>query len=150
MTEVSEFALQVIGITNVVVGETWRVYVSFKYTAPESRTVVLRAAPYIKVLGIINRVNACIGQTEVRLEPAYTPTLKEATTDIYFKPQAEGGIADGTYGLIAEIVGADAFQAIDDCLTVSGNQPAGITNILLALMAVMMLGMVMPMMEEEV
>jgi len=149
VVQISEFALQ-IGLTHVAVGETWRVHASLKYTAPESITVILQAAPYTKVLEIVNRVNSCIGQTQVKLDPAYTPTLKEATVDIYFLPEAQGGIADGTYGLIAEVLGTKVFQAVDNCLIVSGNPAAapGIGDWLPMLMVVMMMGMVMPMMEE--
>ncbi len=145
---ICELSLGTIPATSVTVGETWRVYVSFKYTSPGKTAVTLQAAPYTRVLGVINRVDACLSQVNVDLEPALTPAPKEAAVDIYFKPQAQGGIADGTYGLIAEVPGK-AADAIDDCLVVAGNPAApNMTNIFGLLVMVMMMGMVTPMMEE--
>ncbi len=146
MIQITELTLGDIGVHEVIVGETWRVYVSFKYIVPENMTLTLRACPYRRVLGILNRVDGCCGQTELDLATTATPLLKEASVDISFRPDSEGGIADGTYGLIAEIVGTDAEEHIDDCIIVSGNPP-GIWEMVPALMIVMMTGMMMNVME---
>ena len=141
-----EFTLEDTGVREITVGETWRVYVSFKYVVPENMTVTLRACPYSRVLGILNRVDGCCSQTDIDLMATATPLLKEASVDITFKPESEGGIADGTYGLIAEIVGTGAEEHIDDCIIVSGNPP-GTWEMIPSLMLVMMMGMTMNTME---
>jgi hypothetical protein len=150
MVQIIEFNLQQIPVTQVAVGETWRVYVSFKYTAPQDMTITLQASPFTRILGVLNRVESCRGTTQVSLPASLTPLAKEEYVDIYFIPKDEGGIDNGTYGLIAEIPGTDAWAAIDDCIIVSGN-PAGIdiSSMLSMVMVMMMMGMMMPMMEGE-
>lgn len=131
------------------VGDTLRVSVSFKYTVAEDTIITLRACPYHYTMGVLDRIGGSCGEAEIELERSTTLKLKEATVDMPIVPAAEGGIADGTYGLIAEILGTDVEAHIDDCMVISGN-PAGITDILPMLILVMMMGMIMPMMEEEV
>jgi len=135
-------------VIELSVGDTLRVAVSFKYTAAEATIATLRACPYSYTMGILNRVGGSCGEADIELERATTFTLKEATVDMPIMPAAEGGVSDGTYGLIAEILGTDVEHHIDDCLVISGN-PAGIADIIPMLMVVMMMGMIMPMMEEE-
>jgi hypothetical protein len=129
------------------VGDTLRVSVGFKYVVAEDTIVTLRACPYQYTLGILDRIGSCCGEADIELERTTTAKLKEATVDVPIIAAAEGGIEDGTYGLIAEIPGSDTEDKIDDCLVISGN-PAGITDMLPMLMVVMMMGMMMPMMEE--
>lgn len=129
------------------VGDTLWISLSFKYTAAEDTIVTLRACPYHYVVGVIDRIGGSCSETDIELERATTLKLKEATVDMPIVPASEGGIANGTYGLIAEILGTDVEDHVDDCLVISGN-PAGITDILPMLMVVMMMGVIMPMMEE--
>jgi len=129
------------------VGDTLRISVSFKYTVAEDTIVTLRACPYQYTLGVLDRIGGSCGEADVELERFTTSKLKEANVDMPIVPASEGGIANGTYGLIAEILGTDVEDHIDDCLVISGN-PAGITDLLPMLIVVMMMGMIMPMMEE--
>lgn len=129
------------------VGETLRVTVSFKYTVAEDTIVTLRACPYQYRLGILDRIEGSCGEADIELGRSTTLKLVEATVDMPVVPAAEGGVADGTYGLIVEILGTTVEAHIDDCLVISGN-PAGITDMLSMVMVVMMMGMMLPMMEE--
>jgi len=129
------------------VGDTLRISVSFKYTVAEDTIVTLRACPYQYTLGVLDRIGGSCGEADVELERSTTSKLKEANVDMPIVPASEGGIANGTYGLIAEILGTDVEDHVDDCLVISGN-PAGITDLLPMLIVVMMMGMIMPMMEE--
>lgn len=140
MVRIMEFTLEASGVHQVTVGETWRVHVSFKYVVPENTTITLRACPYRRTLGILNRVDGCCGQADIGLDATATPVVKEASVDIAFKSESEGGVADGSYGLIAEIVGTDAEEHIDDCIIVSGNPPS-VWEMIPALMVVMMMGL---------
>lgn len=148
MLQVSEFGLQVgNGVYEVQIGETWRVTCTFKYVTSEDTTVTLRACPYHYRLGILDRIGSCCGTTDIDLAQSSTPVLKEESVDIYFKPASEGGIANGTYGLIVEILGTDAEVHIDNCIIVGGN-PSGILDAIPALIGVMMMMMIIPMMGE--
>jgi len=135
-------------VVELTVGQTLRISVSFKYTVAQAITAVLQACPYQYKLGIRDRIEGSKGSAEVSLEATLTPKTKQATVDMPVVPKAQGGIDNGTYGLMVEVLGTDVEAHIDDCLVISGN-PVGITDILPALMAVMMMGMVVPMMETE-
>ncbi len=131
------------------VGDTIRVTVGLEYTVGKDTTVTLRACPYHYAAGfVLDRIGSCCGQNSVDLEAALIPTEKTATVDFYLLPAAEGGIEDGTYGLIVEVLEADTYAKLDDVLIISGN-PAGIMDMLPMLMVVMMMGMMIPMMEGE-
>jgi hypothetical protein len=133
------------------VGSTIRVTVSFKYTAPATITVKLKAGPYYTQLGFKRMVDSCVGSAEVSLlTAALQPVDKTATVDFPLIPKAQGGIEDGTYGLRVWIEGTNAVAEQDNIITVTGN-PAGfdISSILPLMMVMMMMGMIMPMMEEE-
>lgn len=150
MVQISELTLQDIGTYQVQIGETWRVYTSFKYAVPMDMTVTLRAGAYRRLLGVLNRVEGCRGVTNISLTKTATPTLKEATVDICFRLESEGGIGDGTYGLIAEILETDAEVHIDDCIVVSGNPPAppSIWEMIPMLILVMVMSMMMNIMKD--
>lgn len=147
MLQVTGLTLQSVGLSEVVIGETWRVSVSFKYVVPNNITVTLQACPYTYLVGILNRVDSCCGQSNINLVATATTLPKEATVDIYFTPKGEGGIADGTYGLIVEILGTDAEAHIDDYIIVSGNPPSIWEMIGPLLIMGLMVGM-MAMMKE--
>lgn len=129
------------------VGDTLRVSVSFKYVVAEAVTVTLQACPYQYRAGILDRIGGSCGGTEVSLEATLTPKTKDATVDMPIVPASQGGIADGTYGLIAEIKESDTEQHIDDCLVITGNPPS-LVDVLPLMLVVMMMGMIMPMMEK--
>ena len=129
------------------VGDTLQVSVSFKYTVAEDTIVTLRACPYQYQLGVRDRIGGSCSDTDIELERSTTLKLKEETVDVPIVPASEGGIANGTYGLMVEILGTSVEDHVDDCLVISGN-PTGITDILPMLIVVMMMGMMMPMMEE--
>ena len=132
------------------VGDTMRISLSFKYTVAEDMIVTLRACPYHYIAGVLDRIGGSCCETELELERATTLTLKETSVDMPIVPASEGGVADGTYGLIVEILGTGQEDHIDDCLVIGGNPAAdgGITNILSMAMVVMMMGMMMNVMEE--
>jgi hypothetical protein len=129
------------------VGDTLRITVSFKYTVAQDTIVTLRACPYQYKLGVLDRIGGSCGEADIELERSTTLKLKEATVDMPIVPAAEGGIANGTYGLIVEILGTGVEAHIDGCLVIAGN-PAGVSDILSMAMVVMMMGMIMPVMEE--
>lgn len=134
------------------VGDTLEVSVSFKYTVAENTMVTLRACPYQYTVGVLDRIGGSCGENrEVELEATLTPKTKEAVVEMPIVPASEGGIENGTYGLIAEVLGTDAEDHIDDCLVISGNPPSMMEMIgpilVLGLMAGMM-SMMAPMMQE--
>lgn len=138
-------------VIELSVGDTLRVVVSFKYTVAEDTIVTLRACPYHYVLGVLDPIEGSCGEADIDLERSATLKLKEAIVDMPIVPAAEGGIANGTYGLIAEILGTDAEDHIDDCLVISGNPPSPIDMVgpllVLGLMAAMVSQMV-PILKE--
>lgn len=150
MVEINALSIVALGSSyEIVVGETWRVTVVLIYTSPEATTVTLSGCPYQYRLGILDRINSCCGHTTINLEQTFTPVEKTASVDMHFIPGSDGGIGDGTYGLMAEVDGATVKQ--DGVLIVSGN-PAGmfetIGMLIPMLIIVMMMGMIMPLMEE--
>ena len=138
-------------VIELSVGDTLRISVSFKYVVAEDTTVTLRACPYQYTVGVLDRIGGSCGEADIELERSTTAKLKEATVDMPIVPAAEGGIANGTYGLIAEILGTDAEDHIDDCLIISGNPVSMMEMVgpllVIGLMAAMV-GMMAPMMEE--
>lgn len=146
LVETSFEALQAGEKAQLSVGDTLRVTVSFKYTVAEKTTVTLQACPYHRVLGVLDRIGGSCGQVNIELERATTPKLTEATVDMPVVPAAQGGVDDGTYGLIVEILGTDVEAHIDDVLVVSGNPP-GPFQMIPALMVVMMMAMMTDVME---
>lgn len=150
MVEINALSIVALGSSyEIVVGETWRVSVAFIYTSPEDTVVTLSGCPYQYRLGILDRINSCCGHTTINLEKTLTPTEVTASVDMHFIPGSAGGIGNGTYGLMAEVDGATAKQ--DGALIISGN-PAGlfetIGQLVPMLIIVMMMGIIMPMMEE--
>jgi len=128
------------------VGDTLRVSVSFNYTVSESTSVTIRCCPHQRVMGILDRIGSCCGETQADLSGTVTPAKKEVTVDCVMLPASEGGIGDGTYGLIAEIPGYDAEETIENCIVISGN-PASVMDMIPMLMMVMVMGMMMGTME---
>jgi len=133
-----------------------RVTFSFQYTVLEATTVIARACPYQykTITPVLDRIGSCCGEEEITLARATTPTSKEVVIDLVMLPAAEHGIADGVYGLIAEMpgYGTDAQALIDDCIIISGN-PEGMWEIMGVMMPMMMLmammGMIVPMIQPE-
>jgi len=83
---------------------------------------------------------------EISLEATLTGKTWEGYIDI---PIPTSGKNNGTYWLQAEIKGYGETQVrINDAVVISG-MGGGIIDILGPLMAIMMMGMIMPMMEEE-
>jgi len=133
------------------VGDTVRVTVSFKYVVGINTTVKLFAGPYYTNIFGKHMVTPCVGEAEVSLMVASTPTPQTASVDFILIPKANGGIDNGTYGLRVWIEGTNAVAEQDNVIIVSGN-PGGVTDIFSAmmpmLMMLMMLGMVMPMVQQ--
>jgi len=133
------------------VGSKVRVTVSFKYTAGVNTTVKMYAGPYYTNILGKHLVDPCVGEADVSLIAASTPTDKTATVDFILIPKANGGIDNGTYGLRVWIEGTQAVADQDNIIIVSGNPGGGgdmFSVMMPMLMMVMMLGMVMPMVTE--
>jgi len=119
-------------------GDTMRVNVSFKYTVSQATTVTLWAS---LGLGVGRDIEAF---KEISLEAALTPKTWEGYIDI---PIPTSGKRDGVYWLQAEIQGYPETQTrIDNAVVISG-MPAGILDILPAMVVVVMMGMMMNVME---
>ena len=133
------------------VGDKVRVTVSFKYVVGVNITVKMYAGPYYTNIFGKHMVDPCVGEADVSLIAASTPTDETATVDFILIPKANGGIDNGTYGLRVWIEGTNAVAEQDNIIIVSGN-PSGVTDMFSAmmpmLMMVMMLGLVMPMVTE--
>ena len=132
-------------------GSTVRVTVTFSYTAGIGAVVKLLAGPYYTNIFGKHMVDPCVGVADVSLIATSTPTDKTATVDFVLIPKASGGIENGTYGLRVWLDGTNADNAQDNVIIVTGN-PAGATDafssMMPMLMMVMMLGMVMPMIQQ--
>ena len=121
-------------------GDTLRVNLSFKYTVAQAITVTLWAA---LGLGLGRDIEAF---KEISLEATLTPKTWSGYIDI---PIPTSGKSNGTYWLQAEIKGYPETQTrINEAVMISGMSPPT-PDILSTLMMVMMMGMIMPMMEEE-
>ena len=131
---------------NFNVGDTVRVTVSFKYVVGVNTTLKLFAGPYSTNIFGKHMVSSCVGEADVALPAASTPTPQTTSVDFILIPKANGGIDNGTYGLRVWIEDTSAVAEQDNVIIVSGN--AGTTDILYGMMPMMMmlmmLGMVMP------
>ena len=135
------------------VGDTVRVTVSFKYVVGVNTTLKLLAGPYYTNIFGKHMVNSCVGQTDVSLTVATTPTPQTTTVDFILIPKANGGIENGTYGLRVWVEDTNALAEQDNVIIVSGNPSGGggldiFTSMMPMLMMLMMLGMVMPMVQQ--
>jgi len=119
-------------------GDTLRVNVSFKYTVSQATTVTLWAS---LGLGVGRDIEAF---KEISLEATLTPKAWQGYIDI---PIPTSGKRDGVYWLQAEIKGYPETQTrIDNAVVISG-MPAGILDILPAMVVVVMMGMMMNVMR---
>ena len=130
-------------------GDKVRVTVSFKFVIGVNTTVKLFAGPYYTNLFGKHMVDPCVGQADVSLVAASTPTAGTATIDFLLIPKAQGGIDNGTYGLRVWVEGTNAVAEQDNVIIVSGNAGSGdmFSSMMPMLMMLMMLGMVMPMVQ---
>ena len=134
------------------VGDKVRVTVSFHYVIGVNTTVKLFAGPYYTNILGKHMVDSCVGQADISLVAASSPTTGSATADFTLVPKANGGIDDGTYGLRVWIEDTNALAEQDSVIIVSGN-PSGssstnmLTTMMPMLMMVMMMGMITPMMQ---
>lgn len=117
-------------------GDTLVVEVSFKYTVAQGTTVTLWAS---LGLGVGRDIESF---KEISLEASLTPKTWSGTTEIVIPAS---GKSDGTYWMKVEVDGNEV--TIPDAVVISG-MSAGIMDMLPMLMVVMMMGMMMPMMEE--
>ncbi len=132
------------------VGDTIRVTISFKYAVGVNKTVKLLAGPYYTNLFGKHMVDSCVGDTDLSLVAASTPTVQSATVDFNLVPKATGGIENGTYGLRVWIEDTNAIAEQDNVLVVAGNP--GSTDMFSAMMPMimmlMMMGMIMPLTKQ--
>jgi len=133
---------------NFNVGDKVRVTVSFKYVVGVNTTLKLFAGPYSTNIFGKHLVSSCVGEAEVVLTTASTPTPQTASVDFILIPKANGGIDNGTYGLRVWIEDTNAVAEQDNVIIVSGNVSGGgdvFSSMMPMMMMLMMLGMVMPM-----
>jgi len=132
------------------VGDKVRVTVAFKYTVGVNTTVKMYAGPYYTNVFGRHMVDPCVGEADVSLIAASTPTDKTATVDFILIPKANGGIENGTYGLRVWVEKTNAVAEQDNIIIVAGNPGGGdlFSPMMPMLMMVMMLGMIMPMVTE--
>lgn len=125
-------------------GDTLRVFVSFDYRVGKAASC--RAGAYI---GLVSSPVAR-GAKDVSLfvHPEYD--REEATVDIAIGGGGlfGGGPAGGLYSLGAYIEDTDLYQEIPDCITIK--EAFGLSSIIGMVVMVMMMGMIMPMMEEGI
>ncbi len=132
-------------------GDTVRVTVSFSYTVGINTTVRLLAGPYYTNIFGKHLVDSCVGQADVPIPTASTPTSQPADIDFTLVPKSLGGIDNGTYGLRVWVDGTNALAEQDSVIIVSGNTSGGgdmFSSMMPMLMMVMMLGMIMPMTQQ--
>jgi hypothetical protein len=131
----------------ITVGQTIRVFFSFKYKMPEREDVAIWASLYQYTAGILNRAGKAQTKATIMLDRTTEWKDYQGYIDI-----TVGSVSAGTYGLIVELPGRkDAEAKIDDCLEVMA--APGIAEwvgplLVLGLMAGMV-GMMAPMMEEK-
>jgi hypothetical protein len=124
-------------------GQKVRVLYSLSYKVADTATLSIWGSLYTKTLGAVNRIEQAQTKTTITLEKSITGQTYEDFLDI----TVGAGVKAGQYGLIVELPGFEnAAATIDDCIEVAGTP--GIMEMLPALMTMMMLGMVVPMMEE--
>ena len=139
-----------LALKEFIVGDTVRVTVSFKYAVAVDTTVKILAGPYYTNIFGKHMVGTCVGQTDLPLTATTTLTPQTADVDFLLIPKANGGIDNGTYGLRVWVEDTDAMTEQDNVIIVSGN-PGGIfdlSGILPMVMMLMMMGMVMPMVQQ--
>ena len=132
-------------------GDTVRVTVSFSYTVGINTSLRLLAGPYYTNIFGKHLVDSCVGQADVALPAASTPTSQTADIDFTLIPKSLGGIDNGTYGLRVWVEGTNAVAEQDSVIIVSGNTSGGgdmFSSMMPMLMMVMMLGMIMPMTQQ--
>ena len=138
-------------VRELSIGDTLCVVVDFTYTIAEKMTYTLRCGLYNRIVGVLNRIESVRNEENITFEKALTSVSKEESVDVMIIGEAEGGVADGTYGLIAEILETDAEVHYDDCIIVSGNPVSMMEMVGPLLVLGLMAGMVAmfaPMMRE--
>jgi hypothetical protein len=131
-------------------GETARVVVSFKYVVGVNTSVKLFAGPYYTNVFGKHLVDPCVGQADVSLTAASTPTEGTASVDFILIPKSLGGIENGIYGLKVWVEGTNAVAEQDNVIIVSGNAGSSdmFTSMMPMIMMLMMMGMIMPMTQQ--
>ena len=117
-------------------GDTLRVNVSFKYVVSRGTTVTLWGW---LALGFGRDIEAF---KEITLDATIIPMTWEGYIDI---PIPTSGKSDGSYTLGVEVNGTE--DKIPDAVVISG-MPTSVWETVPMMMVVMMMGMIMPMMEE--
>ncbi len=134
-------------------GDKIKVTVSFIYTVSVGTKITISACPYYISAGLKPLVSSCVGSTDVQLAATAAPT--PMTVDILFTllPKAQGGIENGTYGLVVWVgspsisdfslmFAAKAYQ--DNIIIVTGN-PAGVWDMMTSILPFVIMVMVMSM-----
>jgi hypothetical protein len=128
----------------ISVGETIKVSYAFKYMMPEQSSVRIWASLYRYTAGILDRSGNAQTKSTITLAKSTEWTPYQGQIDI-----TVGSIDAGLWGLIVELPDYGGMEAkIDDCIEVAA-APNILSQIMPIMIMVMMMGMVVPMMEEE-
>lgn len=124
----------------ISVGDTIRVYYSFRYKLPEAGDVEIWASLYKYTLGVLDREGRAQTKETLRLGQALDWKDYSGEIDILV-----GDIDAGTYGLICELPDYDVDDRIDNCLEV-----AGVPSMMEMIGPLLVLGLMMGMMQMVV
>ncbi len=89
--------------TKLVVGENARVSLNFEYVSGEDSVIHIFASPYYNNILGKHLVDACMGSTTINLDATQDPVQKTASVQFPITPKADGGVEDGSYGLVVWI-----------------------------------------------
>jgi hypothetical protein len=89
--------------TRFTVGDNVKVDLNFKYVSGEDGVIYIFASPYYKNILGKHLVDACMGSTTVNLDATQEPVQKTASVQFPITPKSEGGVEDGSYGLVVWI-----------------------------------------------
>ncbi len=135
-------------------GDKIKVTVSFVYTVSVGTKITISACPYYISAGLRPLVSSCVGSTDVQLVATASPTPMTVDIILTLVPKAQGGIENGTYGLIVWVgspsindfslmFASKAYQ--DNIIIVTGNPAA--PSIWNTIGSIMMLGLMVGIMQ---
>ncbi len=132
------------------VGDTLKVFYTFKYKMPEETGVRVWASLYRYTAGILDRATQAQTKETITLEKALVE--KDYSGEIDIVVGVGGGlggvvgIGSGLYGLICELPDYDKEEHIDDCLDVTA--PPSVFELMGPLLVIGIMAMMLPMVKE--
>lgn len=126
----------------IAVGDTIKVFYSFKYKMPEASDVKIWASLYRYTVGILDRSSQAQTKETIMLVKSLDWKLYEGEIDIVV-----GSVSSGVWGLICELPDYDMEDHIDDCLEVAA--VPSMWDMLGPLLIIGLLAAVVPMMAPK-